>query len=96
MWPLTYMPEYPDTGWQLAALFAASVIFVFAVFAMLLRRLTRTRREMLGLACPVDRRRALVVVQRSADGPWYDRVVHCSKWHDGQVDCGQRCVDKAA
>jgi membrane protein implicated in regulation of membrane protease activity len=96
MWPLTHLHTSPDVAWQLTAFLAVSVVFVFAVFAMLLRRLTRTRREIRTVTCPVAHRRALVIVQRSADGAAYDVAVHCSQWHDGKLDCGQQCVEKAA
>ena len=96
MWPFTFLAASPDVGWQLAGIFAVSVLFVFAVFAMLLRELTRKRREIRRVRCPIDHRRALVIVQRSADGTAYDMAVHCSRWHDGKLDCGQHCVEKAA
>ena len=96
MWPLTHLPVSSETGWQLGALFVVTVGFVFAVFAMLLGRLTRKGREIRKVTCPIDRRRALVIVQRSADGPAYDLAVHCSRWHDDNLDCGQRCLARAA
>jgi hypothetical protein len=94
MWPLTYLPASPEVSWQLAALFVASVVFVFTVFALLLGRM-RKRREIRRITCPVNHRRSLVIVQRSADRTG-DLAVHCSQWHDGKLDCGQRCLTRAA
>jgi len=73
-------------------LFAIGVIFVLAVFVAVLGRLIRNRREISTVTCPENHRRALVVLHRSPDGAGYDAVAHCSLWHDGQVDCGQRCL----
>ena len=96
MWPLTPLPVAMDVGTQLAALFVVSVIFVFAVFIALLGRLARRRRSIRTVTCPENRRRALVVLERWPDGAGYGIVVHCSRWHDGTLDCGQRCLDQAA
>jgi hypothetical protein len=90
LWPLA-----DDVTTRFLALAAACLIFVFVVFAALLVRLMRRRREMHAITCPENRRPALVVVQRSPD-VGDDAVVDCSRWHDGKRDCSQRCLERAS
>ena len=96
MWPLAPLPVATDIGTKLTALCAVSLIFVFAVFAALLGRFMRKRREIRSVTCPENRRHALVILQRSPDGAGFDIVVDCSRWHDGTLDCGRRCLERAA
>ena len=96
MWPLMPVPVDPDVSAQLAVLCAVSIIFVLGVLAVLLGRLTRNRREIFKVTCPENHGRALVIMHQSPDGAGYDAVSHCSRWHDGRLDCGQRCLSQVA
>jgi hypothetical protein len=94
MWPLPPLSPASDVSAQLTLLFVLSVIFVLGVFVGLLVRVGRSRRTILSVPCPEnDDRPALIVVDRSADGP---TVAHCSRWHDRPLDCGERCLDERA
>jgi len=95
MWP-TSLPIVPEIRGQLMVMCALAVAFVTAVFVAILARRVRSRREIRALTCPENHRRALVVLQRSPDGVDHDRVVRCSRWHDGELDCGERCLPRLA
>jgi hypothetical protein len=89
MWPL--IPVMPDVATELRLLAALSVAFVFAVFAVLWHRILRRRRALRAVTCPENGRPSLVVLRPDGDG-----VTDCSRWHDGKLDCGERCVGRAS
>jgi len=97
MWPFMPLGIEPETGAWLTVMFAASLVFVLAVFVAIFVRVMRERREFRVIECPDDRRRALIVVNRAAEGSEYDAVTDCSRWHGGKPPaCEGRCLASAA
>jgi hypothetical protein len=94
MWPLTPLPVSPDVRADFLVLLAVCLLFVFAVFTVLIARFTTRPRRLRRVICPEDGRRALVLVRQFSDGR--AAVGDCSNWHDGKLDCGRGCVDPAA
>ena len=80
----------------LMEMLAVGAILVAGVFAFLLVRLTRERREFWVVRCPEDGRRVLVRFHRAPEGH-YDEVVDCSYLGIGVAPtCSRGCLPKAA
>jgi hypothetical protein len=95
MWPRTLLGVGPDVDTRLMAILTVGLVFVLVVLAVMVARFVRERRAFLAVECPDDpgRARALVLVHRAADGPAWDTVIDCSRWHDGRPgNCRQGCV----
>jgi hypothetical protein len=90
MWPVMLLPA--DVNVQLQMLTAAALILVYAVLVAGSVHFCRNRRRLRTVTCPEDGDRALVAVRGSPDGPTDDVVVDCSRWHDGERDCGHGCL----
>jgi hypothetical protein len=91
MWPTT-LSLAPDVEAHLALLGGVATAFVVVVLLVLLVTRRRRRREILRVTCPENQGRATIVVDPSPDDGSHDAVVRCSRWHDGRLDCGERCV----
>lgn len=89
MWP-TPLRLTPDVEAHLALLGAVAAVFVVAVLLALLGMRRWRRRAIRVVTCPEDDARAMIAVQRAPDHE--DHVIDCSRWHDGRLACGERCI----